>query len=537
MTTAETQHARSGRFGQAWRGFRRWRRARPFWGGFFTALAGLEIFGTTQMSLNGLTFKMGPTGFLTWLIPAILFTCGMLMWFSPPQRIFYAVVAAVTAVYSLIGVNLGGFFLGMLFGMVGSALGFAWVPARTPPAAVTPEEPVDEAGPVDGDAVDEDRPALVDELLPRQREEEATGPLTDALPEPRNPLREPAPTESEPRAGADTTQVLPAVGRDDTPGSAHRDPKLYAILLVLASVSLAGLLALRGEEPAIAAPAVCPTATPTKATPSPTVSASATPTPTKTSDGNLLTEIVDGITSLFTGGDSDGGTQPSPAPEPSTAAAAPAAAAAEPVATEPSTGTTGATPTESTTTSAAPKPSGSSSAPAEPGAGSPTCTPPAPTKPKPVEAGKPLPRLAPEPGQPRVANPSKLTGSKTTMTGLCFKGIVDLPHGDGTLRALKFTMDQAVTDDFVLQADGPANKTMRFVTDRLTVQGDVGFYATRFSGRLAGIRITLTPDLPLPDGIPVCSPLPITFTDPVVDLAFVDSKTLTAKPALKLDLA
>ena len=100
MTTAETQHARSGRFGQAWRGFRRWRRARPFWGGLFTALAGLEIFGTTQMSLGGLTFQMGPTGFLSWLIPVILFACGMLMWFSPQQRLFYAIVAAVTAVHS-----------------------------------------------------------------------------------------------------------------------------------------------------------------------------------------------------------------------------------------------------------------------------------------------------------------------------------------------------------------------------------------------------------------------------------------------------
>ena len=61
-----------------WRGFRRWRRTRPFWGGLLTALAGLEIFGTTQMSLGGLTFQMGPTGFLSWLIPTILVTCGLL---------------------------------------------------------------------------------------------------------------------------------------------------------------------------------------------------------------------------------------------------------------------------------------------------------------------------------------------------------------------------------------------------------------------------------------------------------------------------
>jgi hypothetical protein len=115
-----------------WYGFRRWRRARPFWGGLLTALAGLEIFGTTQMSLSGLTFQMGPTGFLSWLIPAILVTCGLLIWFRPQQRIFYAVVAAVTALFSLIGVNLGGFFLGLMLGAVGSALGFAWVPGAAP---------------------------------------------------------------------------------------------------------------------------------------------------------------------------------------------------------------------------------------------------------------------------------------------------------------------------------------------------------------------------------------------------------------------
>ena len=134
MTTANPQHARPGRLSQAWRGFRRWRRSRPFWGGLLTALAGVEIFSTTQMSLSGLTFQTGPTGFLSWLIPVILVACGMLMWFTPQQRMFYAIVGAVTAVFSLIGVNLGGFFVGLLLGMVGSALGFAWVPSRRPVA-------------------------------------------------------------------------------------------------------------------------------------------------------------------------------------------------------------------------------------------------------------------------------------------------------------------------------------------------------------------------------------------------------------------
>lgn len=133
--------------------------------------------------------------------------------------------------------------------------------------------------------------------------------------------------------------------------------------------------------------------------------------------------------------------------------------------------------------------------------------------------------------------PSKLTGTKVTMTGLRFEGIVDLPTSDGTLKALKFSMSRAVTADFSLVADGPAGRHQRYVTDELTVQGDVAFYATRFVGKLLGITITLTPDLPLPDGIPITSPIPITFTDPAIDLAFVDSDTLTARPALALSLS
>ncbi len=154
-----------------------------------------------------------------------------------------------------------------------------------------------------------------------------------------------------------------------------------------------------------------------------------------------------------------------------------------------------------------------------------------------VEAGKPLPRIAAEPGQPVVAaTPSKLTGSKVTMTGLRIEGIVDLPTADGTLTVLKFRMDQAVTDDFLLRTPGPSGRTKRFAADRLTVSGDVTFYTTRFVGRLPGIKITLAPDLPLPDEIPITSPIPIAFTDPAIDLAFVNSDTLTARPKLKLAL-
>lgn len=132
MAGAKPPRIRFNRYLGPWDAFRRWRRSRPFWGGLLTGLAGLEIFGTTQMSFSNLTLQLGPTGFLSWLIPVLLFTCGLLMWITPQQRILYAVVAVVAAVYSLIGVNLGGFLLGAVLGTIGSGLGFAWMPGGQP---------------------------------------------------------------------------------------------------------------------------------------------------------------------------------------------------------------------------------------------------------------------------------------------------------------------------------------------------------------------------------------------------------------------
>ncbi|MEU4773817.1 hypothetical protein [Micromonospora sp. NPDC023644] len=198
------------------------------------------------------------------------------------------------------------------------------------------------------------------------------------------------------------------------------------------------------------------------------------------------------------------------------------------------TATPGVRPTATATPTVRPTATGRPAAPGPP------CAPasPTPSRPGPVATGGPLPRIDPDPGQPVVAPvPSLLTGSQVTMTGLRFEGVVDLPTADGSLRALKFTMEQAVTDDFLLRSPGPAGTTMRFATDRLTVRGDVAFYATRFVGRLLGVKITLTPDLPLPDGLPITSPVPVTFTDPAMELAFVRSGTLTAQPALKLTLS
>ncbi|SCF24793.1 hypothetical protein GA0074696_3758 [Micromonospora purpureochromogenes] len=152
-------------------------------------------------------------------------------------------------------------------------------------------------------------------------------------------------------------------------------------------------------------------------------------------------------------------------------------------------------------------------------------------------AGKTLPRIPAEPGQPLVAkSPVQLTGSAMTMTGLRIEGIVELPTAGGTLRALKFSMDRVTTDDARLRAPGSAGRTVRVATDQLTLSGEVAVYATRFVGRLPGVTITLSPELPLPPGIATTSPVPVTFTGVAVDLAFLEGHSLTARPALKLSV-
>lgn len=507
MTTANASHTRSGGTAQAWQTFRRWQRSRPFWGGLFIALAGVAMFASTRMTINGLSFHSGATGLLSLLIPVILVTCALLLWLSPAQRLFYSVVAAVTTVYSLIGLNLGGFFVGLLLGIVGSALAFAWTPIRPPSAAAElsdtdlsdTELPLAEQ--VDAGQAEADQPHAEQSGVERLDTERIAVVQADAADE----------RVDRPAGGATDAGAPP-----EWPGRSA-DPRVFGVALLVLGLAAAGLATQPGAvqaAPTRPAATACPTPS-RSVTPSPSpTTPTRTPTPTPSAsperDGNIITDILDGIGDLFTGGRSEKAATPSATPT--------ASASAKPTVTP--------TARPGSTACPSPKPGGSG----KPGATT-------PDKPDKAEPGKPLPRIAADPNLPMVGQtPSKLTGSKVTMTGLRFDGTTELQTEKGSLKVLKFSMREAVTDDFLLVADGPDGRTQRYKTDRLTVRGDVVFYSTRFVGKLLGIKLTLTPDLPLPDGIPVTLPISITFTDPVMDLAYVTSDTLTARPSLALAL-
>ena len=86
----------------------------------------------------GPTFRVGLGGvnaFVGTVIAFVLTLCGLLLWFSPAQRVFYSIVAVILALATFNTINYGGFFIGMLLGIIGGALAFAWSPVAAQPAA------------------------------------------------------------------------------------------------------------------------------------------------------------------------------------------------------------------------------------------------------------------------------------------------------------------------------------------------------------------------------------------------------------------
>jgi Family of unknown function (DUF6114) len=564
LTTAHAPQA--GGFVRGWRIFRRWRRARPFWGGLLLILSGLELFFSGNMNLGNLQVHFGPTGFLSYVIPAMVLLCGILAWASPNLRLFYGILGSLVAVYSLISLNLGGFFLGLIIGIIGGALTIAWTPIT--PAAPAVADGVENSGAAPAEEATEGAWFLTDEDDQRPRYDH--GQPYEPPPAASNGhvygVAHPAGTEPTPGYAADTEEIPREVqnperwwggrDRDGNNGDPEQPPhggasggyrnRLFAITLVPVTLAAIALTAIHQPVRAYAAP--CPvtsaSATPSvdtakkaaqnntaqnKATPKPAAtkapngatapkqavpSASPSPSATSTSSGNPFVDgwndFVDGVKKFFGGGDGS-----TPAPNPSQSASP-----------SPSAATGGAPAKPAAPPDPAQSSTSASSAPAAP----------------PSAAASEIPCLgAPvfkngtvEPGQPPVAaTQAVLTGASLTMINSAYEGVVDLPTRAGTVHSLKFKMSKAITKPFQLTIREPNGKTTVLTSTELTIEKspdpkvtqDVLFYTPKFTGKLFGlIPVTFTPDSPPPPTFG----LPLWFTDVTIDLAYVQSPRLTA---------
>lgn len=115
-----------------------WRRSRPFWGGLFILVAGMELL-SIPLAVNALSvaIRFGTVG-ATYLIALIMMIAGLLVWLQPGQRVFLGLVAVLLSMASFVYSNLGGFLVGMTLGLLGGMLAIAWTPVSRRTRESTP---------------------------------------------------------------------------------------------------------------------------------------------------------------------------------------------------------------------------------------------------------------------------------------------------------------------------------------------------------------------------------------------------------------
>jgi hypothetical protein len=168
------------------RNFRTWRGTRPFWAGLFVMFAGLPIgyFPYADLHIGNLTMTMATTaGAGSLIIGVLLGVLGLCLWFQRHIQIFCGVAAILLGLVSIPVSNLGGFFVGFLFALIGGAMAIAWAPGRPDEAA-----PSDGAEPLGAEPLGgEPEPAAAVSFAKGDaaRDEHAFGTVNARLPEPR----------------------------------------------------------------------------------------------------------------------------------------------------------------------------------------------------------------------------------------------------------------------------------------------------------------------------------------------------------------
>lgn len=442
--------------------FRAWRRSRPFWGGLLLLLGGLEmlLIPLTGVLAHGqikLVIYVGIGGVFGILIGGLLIACGLALWFSPVHKTFYAIAGLLLSLLSFIGTNLGGFFVGMLLGIVGGSLAFAWTPGLMP-----------EAGPAPPSGQDE-RPAAGLELVagdPGPDDEPGPDDATD----PDGPLRADwglnEPRHSRRRRSS----------RSSWSGPAGRSLAVAALLAVAAATVLAGGGRASAAEvhPARAQSGqgcilfvIC----------SPSPSASPTPSPSRNSG-------------------TGSGSLPIPNVLPSSGSGLPTSVA----------GLGGIGPV-----TGAPGPGSTSKA-----------------------KGPNNKKAQGTQGLVVAREPSVITANSATLDGLAYQGSVAMPiSGGGTVTMMKFTMTSQQLSDLDLTVTGAGGSLVTAATSA-SFSGDVVLYATKLTGQLAGVPLTLTPgnaESTLLQLLKSLTPLvPVTLTNVTADQPVVlgDSGAITS---------
>ena len=107
--------------------FHLWRRSRPLWGALLLAWGGYFVIRPVVGSLQFVA-GMGTSGLMTYVIGLGMIAAAVTAVVAPAQRHFPAIMAMLLSIVSLPVANLGGWLIGMILGIIGSGLVFAWTP-------------------------------------------------------------------------------------------------------------------------------------------------------------------------------------------------------------------------------------------------------------------------------------------------------------------------------------------------------------------------------------------------------------------------
>jgi hypothetical protein len=112
--------------------FKAWRWRRPFWGGLLLTVAGALVLATMLQGSLQVVLQSGVRGVTGYILPGLMIICGVLLLFSPAQRVFYSIVGMLASLGSWATSNMGAFMVGTILGVVGSTLAFGWLPDQGP---------------------------------------------------------------------------------------------------------------------------------------------------------------------------------------------------------------------------------------------------------------------------------------------------------------------------------------------------------------------------------------------------------------------
>lgn len=137
--------------------FTRWVYGRPFFGGLWLTLGGALILLTMKVSLK-VVMHVGMQGLAGYLLPILMVVLGLLILFSPEQRLFYSIIGVLVSLGTWVTSNMGGFMVGLLLGVAGSVLTFAWLPDQDQRVSRNDRRRLAQEAAQDGSATGTDRP-------------------------------------------------------------------------------------------------------------------------------------------------------------------------------------------------------------------------------------------------------------------------------------------------------------------------------------------------------------------------------------------